>query len=168
MFKMPEMRHGLNQFFTLRYCKIKKQRFRKNLGIFRKNWWFILFSVCTIVDPLSRGAVEDTRLEAIRTQKNPRSRSALPRKDSFEAKAKDRDASVLQKKSLYKNFSSDLQIFNNSKKYCCPRAEDGAIFEDLRPRTLKCALEDSTYAVKGGGKCLQCFILNTTLLVSSR
>ena len=53
----------------------------------------------------------------------------------------------LQKKGLHKNFSSDLhkktfskKFFKRSakfyqlKKYCCPRAEDRPIFEDLRPR----------------------------------
>ena len=52
-----------------------------------------------------------------------------------------------KKKGLHRNFSSDLhkntfskKIFKDStkfqqfKKYCCPRAEDRPIFEDLRPR----------------------------------
>ena len=52
-----------------------------------------------------------------------------------------------KKKGLHKNFSSDLHKktfskkffkrftkFYQFKKYCCPRAEDRSIFEDLRPR----------------------------------
>ena len=52
-----------------------------------------------------------------------------------------------KKKGLHKNLSSDLHKktfskkffkrstnFEQFKKYCCPRAEDRAIFEDLRPR----------------------------------
>ena len=56
---------------------------------------------------------------------------------------------VLQKKKgLHKNFSSDLHKktfskklfkrftkFSPFKRYCCPRAEDRPIFEDLRPRS---------------------------------
>ena len=39
-----------------------------------------------------------------------------------------------QKNVFQKNFSSASQNFNNSKKKCCPRAEDRPIFEDLRPQ----------------------------------
>ena len=62
-------------------------------------------------------------------------------------KKKKKSSGDLQKKGLHKNFSSDLhertfskKFFNRStkflqfKKYCCPRAEDRPIFEDLRPR----------------------------------
>ena len=35
---------------------------------------------------------------------------------------------------LPKIFSADLQNFNDLKKWCCPRAKDRAIFEDLTPR----------------------------------
>ena len=66
----------------------------------------------------------------------------------LEAKAKDTSACALQKKKVLtkifqaistkkrfpKKFSSALQNFNNSKMYCCLRAEDGPIFEDLRSR----------------------------------
>ena len=75
-------------------------------------------------------------------KKNPR-----PRTGMLEAKAKDTSASAIQKKRLHKNFSSDLfkKTFSKKffkrftkfylfKKYCCPRAEDRPIFEDLRPR----------------------------------
>ena len=41
---------------------------------------------------------------------------------------------ISTKKRFPKNFSNAPQNFNNSKKYCCPRAEDRPIFEDLRPR----------------------------------
>ena len=41
---------------------------------------------------------------------------------------------ISTKKRFPKNFSSAPQNFNNPKKYCCPRAEDRPIFEDLRPR----------------------------------
>ena len=57
------------------------------------------------------------------------------------------DLQKRKKKGLHKNFSSDLhkktfskKFFKRStkflpfKKYCCPRAEDRPIFEDLRPR----------------------------------
>ena len=39
---------------------------------------------------------------------------------------------AVSKKRSSKNFSGDLQNFNNAKKQCCPRAEDRAIFEGLR------------------------------------
>ena len=75
-----------------------------------------------------------------------------PRTGMLEAKAKDqghkRECSPKKKKKgLHKNFSGDLhkktffkRFFKRStkffqfKKYCCPRAEDRPIFEDLRPR----------------------------------
>ena len=64
----------------------------------------------------------------------------------LEAKDKDTNASVLQKKGLQnffsgdlhkkrsrKNFSADLQNFNHSKNTA--DLESRSIFEDLRPRT---------------------------------
>ena len=122
----------------------------------------------TMTMTISRGGVEDTRLEA-RTQKKIRSQGQpfrgqtllRPRTGMLEAKVKDKgtSASVLQKKKgVQKSFSGDLkkslqkffqrspvktafsnffsgnlQNFNNSK-LPCPRLEDKAIFEDLRPR----------------------------------
>ena len=85
-------------------------------------------------------------------KKSPRPRTALPRTDSLEAKdrnargqrhrrkcsPKKRSSKVFfrrsPKKRSSKFFSGDLQNFNDSKKYCCPRAEDRAIFEDLKLR----------------------------------
>ena len=55
-----------------------------------------------------RGGVEDTRLEAKDTKKNPRPRTAFPRTDPLEAK--DTAASVLQKKGLQKSFPGNLQF----------------------------------------------------------
>ena len=68
-----------------------------------------------------------------------------------------------KKKSLHKNFSSDLHKktfskkffkrsmkFEQFKKYCCPRAEDRPIFEDLRPRGQGQGLD-----LRGQGQGLQ-------------
>ena len=102
----------------------------------------------------SRGEVEDKRLEAkakdtkkIRDQGQTLSR---PR-----PRTKDTDASVLRKKRSSKiffqaistrgnqkkglcRFSAKFLAFSNEistvQKWCCPRAEDRAIFEDLRLR----------------------------------
>ena len=109
----------------------------------------------------SRGGVEDTRLEAKDTKKirgqgqgQPFRGQTLsrPRTGMLEAKAKDQGhkrkcSSKKKKKGLHKNFSSDLHKktfskkffkrytkFQQLKKYCCPRAEDRPIFEDLRSR----------------------------------
>ena len=43
-------------------------------------------------------------------------------------------SSDLHKKRFPKNFSSAPLIFQQFKKYCCPRAEDRPIFEHVRPR----------------------------------
>ena len=91
-------------------------------------------------------------------QKNPRSRprTALPRTDPLEAKDRNArgqgqgprtQAQVFSQKKVFKKFSGDLQQkrlpkfffrrptkFQQFKKRCCPRAEDRATFEDLRPR----------------------------------
>ena len=104
----------------------------------------------------SRGGVEDTRLEAKDTKKiqgqgQPFRGQTLSRPRTGMLEAKDTSASALQKKKkkkgLHKNFSSDLHKktfskkffkrytkFQQFKKYCCPRAEDRPIFEDLRSR----------------------------------
>ena len=85
-----------------------------------------------------------------------------PRTGMIETKAKDQGhkrkcfpkkiftkifQAISKKKGLHKNFSSDLHKkkfskkffkrstkFEQFKKYCCPRAEDRPIFEDLKPR----------------------------------
>ena len=71
-----------------------------------------------------------------------------PRTGMLEAKAKDTSASALQKnnrssKNFFQAFSSKKHLkfffrrptkFQQFKKKCCPRAENRAIFEDLRPR----------------------------------
>ena len=92
----------------------------------------------------------------------PRPRTALPRTDPLEARAMDQEhkrkcslkkrssrkffkcspkkkgvqkffqAFFLQKNDLQKFFSDKLQNFNNSRKQCCPRADDRVIFENLR------------------------------------
>ena len=95
-------------------------------------------------------------------QEQPFRGQTLSRPRTGMLEAKDTSASALQKKrssknffrrspkknkGLHRNFSSDLhkntfskKFFKNStkfqqfKKYCCPRAEDRPIFEDLRPR----------------------------------
>ena len=97
-------------------------------------------------------------------KKNPRPRTAFPRTDTLEAKAKDQGHKrkcSQKKKGLHKNFSGDLQkkkrssqkffkrsprknVFQKNfqalhkiltiQKYCCPRAEDRPVFKDLRPR----------------------------------
>ena len=93
----------------------------------------------TILVPIIRGGVEDTRLaakdKAKDTKKNPRPRTALPRTDPLEAKDKNargqgHKRKCSPKKKVFKNFfqafssktrflkffSGDLQNFNNSKK----------------------------------------------------
>ena len=92
--------------------------------------------------------------------------TALPRIDLLEAKDRNArgqgprtQAQVLSKKKVFKTFFqaiSKKKVFKKFfqainkiftiKKYCCHRAEDRAIFEDLRPRTSKCVREDSTSA----------------------
>ena len=134
---------------------------------------------------ISRGGVEDTRLEAKDTKKNPRPRTALPRTDPLEAKdrnargqgqgprtqaqvlSKKRSSKIFfrqsQKKSLQKFFQAFsskkclLKIFfqaiykiSTIQKKCCPRAEDRAIFEDLRPRGQGQGLD-----LRGQGQGLQ-------------
>ena len=108
----------------------------------------------------SRG--HKARGQGQRHQKNPRPRprTVFPRTDALEAKDRNArgqgqgprtQAQVLskKKKGLHKNFSGDLQKkkekglhqkffkrstkFSQFKKYCCPRAEDRPIFEDLKP-----------------------------------
>ena len=77
-----------------------------------------------------------------------------------------------KKKGLHKNFSSDLhkktfskKFFKRSRKlqqfrkYCCPRAEDRPIFEDLRPRG-----QDQGFDLRGQGQGLQ----NVSSRTSSR
>ena len=77
-----------------------------------------------------------------------------------------------KKKGLHKNFSSGLQKktfskkffkrftkFWQFKKYCCPRAEDRPIFEDLRPRGQGQGLD-----LRGQGQGLQ----NVSSRTSSR
>ena len=73
-------------------------------------------------DVITRGGVEDKRLEAKDT-KNPRPRTAPPRTDTLEAK--DRNARGQghkhkfspQKKDLQKFFSGDLQKKRSSKNF---------------------------------------------------
>ena len=105
---------------------------------------------------ISRGGVEDTRIEVKtkETKKNPRSRTAFPRTDPLEAK--DRNArgqghkgkcspkkkglqkffqAFFNKKRLLKSFFQAIYKISTIQKKCCPRAEDRAIFEDLRLRS---------------------------------
>ena len=77
----------------------------------------------------------------------PRTQAQVLSKKKKKVFTKTFQAISKKKKGLHKNFSSDLhektfskKIFKRStkfqqfKKYCCPRAEDRPIFEDLRPR----------------------------------
>ena len=61
---------------------------------------------------ITRGGVEDTRLEAKAkdTKKNPRPRprTAFPRTDSFEAKDQEHKRKCSTKKKVFKKFSGDL------------------------------------------------------------
>ena len=72
-----------------------------------------------------RGGVEDTR----------------PRTGMLEAKTKHTGASVLQKK-VFKKFFQAIYKIERFKKYCCPRAEDRAIFE------AKDVVADSTSCIQ--------------------
>ena len=101
-------------------------------------------------------------------QKNPRPRprTAFPRTDTLEAKDRNArgqgqeprtQAQVLSKKkrssqkffkrspqkNVFQKIFQALHKILTTQKYCCPRAEDRPIFEDLRPRprTLKSVLE---------------------------
>ena len=93
------------------------------------------------------------------------------------SRTKDTSASALQKKKkgLHKNFSSDLHKktfsikffkrstkFSQFKKYCCPRAEDRPIFEDLRPRGQGQGLD-----LRGQGQGLQNVSSRTPPLVNA-
>ena len=110
-----------------------------------------------------------------RTQKNSRPRTAFSRTDTLEAK--DRNArgqgqgprtqaqvlskkkkkvftkifqAISTKKTLSKKFFKRYTKFQQFKKYCCPRAEDRPIFEDLRPRGQGQGLD-----LRGQGQGLQ-------------
>ena len=72
---------------------------------------FLLASkLCCLGTTTIRGGVEDTRLEAkakdTKKKTRPRPRTAFPRTDTLEAKAKDTSASALQNQ---KNFLGDLK-----------------------------------------------------------
>ena len=88
-----------------------------------------------------------------RTQKNPRTRTALPRTDPLEAKDRNArgqgpttQAQMFTKKKVFKIFFQESQKkglqtfffrrstkFQQFKKKCSPRVEDRATFEDFRP-----------------------------------
>ena len=137
-----------------------------------------------------RGGVEDTRLEAtkakdtkkIRGQGQPFRGQTLsrPRTGMLEAKAKDQghkhkcSPKKKKKKGLHKKFSNDLhkktffkKFFKRStkfyqfKKYCCPRAGDRPIFEELRPRGQGEGLD-----LRGQGQGLQNVSSRTPPLVN--
>ena len=71
---------------------------------------------------ICRGGVEDTRLEAKNTKKNPRPRTAFPRTDTLEAKDRNargqgprtQSAGALQKKK--KVFTKIFQAISKKKK----------------------------------------------------
>ena len=86
-----------------------------------------------------------SRTQGSRPRPRTQKKSEAKAKDSFSEDRHSRgqgqgprtQAQVLskkKKKSLHKNFSSAPKKFQQFKKYCCPRAEDRPIFEDLRPR----------------------------------
>ena len=66
---------------------------------------------------LIRGGVEDARLKAKDTKNPPRPRTAPPRTDILETKAKNTSALVLKKKRSSKIFSDDLKKKSSSKKF---------------------------------------------------
>ena len=59
-------------------------------------------------------------------------------------------SSILHKKKLSKKLFKRSTKFQQFKKYCCPRAEDRPIFEDLRPRGQGQGLD-----LRGQGQGLQ-------------
>ena len=106
----------------------------------------------TCINLFERKQSVNTRQEH---KKNPRPKTALPMTNLLEAK----DSNALgqgqgpraqalvfskqNKKKVFKTYSQAVYKILHFKKYCCPRVEDWAIFEELRPRSSKYVLEAS-------------------------
>ena len=130
---------------------------------------------------ISRGGVEDTRLEAKDTKKNPR--TAFPRTDTLEAK--DTSASALQKKkrssqkffrrspqkNVFQKIFQALHKILTIQKIVLSSSRGQGNFRGLeasrpRPRTSKCVLEDSTSGYNGMLKHVKGFTMKSFNLLS--
>ena len=77
----------------------------------------------------SRPRTKDTSASALQKKKKRSSQKLFrrsPQKNVFQKN--------FQAISTKKHFPKCFSMFKQFKKYCCPRAEDRPIFEDLRPR----------------------------------
>ena len=101
-----------------------------------------------------------TQAQVLSKKKKKRSSQKFFRRSQKKKKVFTKIFQAISTKTRFpKTFSSAPQNFNNSKKYCCPRAQDRPIFEDLRPRGQGQGLD-----LRGQGQGLQ----NVSSRTSSR
>ena len=87
-----------------------------------------------------RPRTKDTSASALQKKKK-RSSQKLFRRSPKKKKKKKRSSQKFFKQSFFKKFFKRSAKFYQFKKYCCPRAEDRPIFEDLRPRGQRQGLD---------------------------